>query len=290
MISCMRWTHKHSFSAEKHILTWSVLTFMTNFKDCSVLSLCIAYFVATFGRSNICSGGSTLESDAVAVFPLPCVIQQPLWEQFCLCRLVLNCNSSQSSGHITARPWVWESDHFTQFNIFYFTYRTGTILRPPGGEGGCGGGRVWDDKLSIGFPYVLPSSGKNSCCYGNTRGTIKQARRINFPLWALCCHPPSLVPVIGEDPSGPALGSGAWQHCTNLALLWVKRGWRVPNTQGRFCGNPGAAWWTRKGCVWVWNAVRCLYKYLSKQMKTSHLTHSIWVNTLQLYQNNPPKY
>lgn len=236
MISCMRSTYKHClfFSREAHsrVVCFDIYT---NCKDCSVSSLGVAYFLAIFGHSHVCSGGSTLESDVVAVFPLPCVIQQPLWEQFCLCRLVLNCNSSQSSGHITARPWVWKSDHFTQFNIFYFTYRIGTILRPPGGEEGCGGGRVWNDKLSIGFPYVLLSSGRNSCCYGNTLRTIKQARRKNFLFWALCCHPLSLVPVTGEDPFSSALGSGAWQHCTDLALLGVKQGWCVPN-RGGFAG------------------------------------------------------
>lgn len=113
---------------------------MTNFKDCSVPSLCFAYFVAVFGHGHLCSDGSTLESVVVAVFPLPRLIRQPLCEQSPLFRLVVNCHSGQSSGHITAGPWVKGNRHFTQFNIFFFffTYRIGTILRPRRGEIGVG--------------------------------------------------------------------------------------------------------------------------------------------------------
>lgn len=188
---------------------------MTNFKDCSVPSLCFAYFVAVFGHGHLCSDGSTLESVVVAVFPLPRLIRQPLCERSPLFRLVVNCHSGQSSGHITAGPWVKGNRHFTQFNIFFFFYLQ-NWYHIEASEGGdrCGGGRVWNDKLSIGFPYVPLSSGKNPCCYGNTLRTIKQARRINFLLWALCCHPQSLVlawclePAMGEDPL--QLGSGLW--------------------------------------------------------------------------------
>lgn len=114
--------------------------------------------------------------------------------------------------------------------FFFLTCRIGTILRTPRGVMGV---RAWNDKLSIGFPYVLLSSEESLCCYGNTLRTAKQARRINFLLADLCCCPQSLVlawcvePAIGEDPlqlsSGffPGWKEAGTSQTYRVVPLWI---------------------------------------------------------------------
>lgn len=221
---------------------------MTNFRDGFVPSLCLAYFVAVFGHSHLCSGGPGCRhggrtSPSMAVTTIAWTISS--WDVSGSIKTPVKAQDTSLLVHGSG-----EQAH-PSIQQFFFNLQNWY----PGRGDGCGGGRVWNDKLSIGFPYVLLCSGKNPRCYGNTLRTIKQARRTHFLLWALCCHPQSLVLMRCLEPVRPP-STRLWAlRLDSTAQAWLFSGWNKSGISQTYqvvlVGFLVPCRGLRKGCVSV---------------------------------------
>lgn len=240
MLSVFRWSSTFSFGLFWHL--WQILE----------MALCplFAWHILWLSLATAVSVLVAPDADTVAARLLPRLLQ-PLREQFLFGMLV--GQSKLQSKLRTHHCWSvgLGSRRILQFNNFFFNLQNWY----PGRGDGCGGGRVWNDKLSIGFPYVLLCSGKNPRCYGNTLRTIKQARRTHFLLWALCCHPQSLVLMRCLEPVRPP-STRLWAlRLDSTAQAWLFSGWNKSGISQTYqvvlVGFLVPCRGLRKGCVSV---------------------------------------